>query len=65
MAVKITDECINCGACVDECPNSAIVGEDKNPTGEEYHFVFADKCDECGGTPSCKEVCPSDCIVMA
>ncbi|SDW87933.1 4Fe-4S binding domain-containing protein [Lutibacter oricola] len=24
MAIKITDECINCGACEAECPNNAI-----------------------------------------
>ena len=24
MAIKITDACINCGACEPECPNTAI-----------------------------------------
>ena len=24
MAIKINDECINCGACEPECPNNAI-----------------------------------------
>jgi ferredoxin len=24
MAIHITDECINCGACEPECPNNAI-----------------------------------------
>ena len=24
MAIKITEECINCGACEPECPNTAI-----------------------------------------
>jgi ferredoxin len=24
MAIKITDECINCNACEPECPNNAI-----------------------------------------
>ena len=24
MAIRITDECINCGACEPECPNTAI-----------------------------------------
>jgi len=24
MAIKITSECINCGACEPECPNNAI-----------------------------------------
>ncbi len=30
MAIIITDECINCGACEPECPNNAIyVGADE------------------------------------
>jgi ferredoxin len=24
MSIKITDACINCGACEPECPNNAI-----------------------------------------
>ena len=28
MAIKITDDCINCGACEPECPNNAIYEED-------------------------------------
>ncbi|MBT8261345.1 MAG: 4Fe-4S dicluster domain-containing protein [Bacteroidia bacterium] len=30
MAIKITDECINCDACVTECPNNAIYEPDDN-----------------------------------
>lgn len=33
MAIKITDDCINCGACEPECPNNAIY---KN--GEEWSY---------------------------
>ena len=33
MAIKITDECINCGACEPECPNNAIY-----EGGMEWHF---------------------------
>jgi len=29
MAIKITDECINCDACVQECPNNAIYEPDQ------------------------------------
>lgn len=29
MAIKITDECINCDACVSECPNNAIYEPDQ------------------------------------
>ena len=29
MAIKITEDCINCGACEPECPNNAIYEEDQ------------------------------------
>jgi len=29
MALKITDECINCDACISECPNTAIYEPDE------------------------------------
>ena len=29
LAIKITDECINCDACVAECPNNAIYEPDQ------------------------------------
>lgn len=34
MAIMITDECINCGACEPECPNNAIY-----EGGTEWRFV--------------------------
>ena len=49
MSVKITDICISCGSCIDECPVSAIVDDDDNPTGEGIYYVYADKCVECVG----------------
>ncbi|MGZ3862950.1 MAG: 4Fe-4S dicluster domain-containing protein [Bacteroidia bacterium] len=30
MAIKITDDCINCGACEIKCPNKAIYEGGKN-----------------------------------
>lgn len=33
MAIMITDECINCGACEPECPNNAIY-----EGGENWRF---------------------------
>jgi len=66
MAVVINDTCINCAACIDECPVEAIVDEDDNPTGEEYYYVYPDKCVECVDhfdSPACAEACPTeDCI---
>jgi len=66
MAVVINDTCINCGACIDECPVEAIVDEDDNPTGEEIYAVYDDKCVECVGhhdVPACATACPTEgCI---
>ncbi len=38
MAIKITEECINCGACEPECPNTAIYegGVDWELAGNNY-----------------------------
>jgi ferredoxin len=33
MSIKITDDCINCGACEPECPNNAIY-----EGGSEWRF---------------------------
>ena len=30
MAIKITDDCINCEACEPECPNNAIYAPEEN-----------------------------------
>jgi ferredoxin len=60
MALKITEECINCGACEPECPNSAIT------QAEDLYVIDAGKCTECQGvheTPACSGVCPVDCCV--
>ena len=59
MALKITDQCINCDVCEPECPNEAIY------QGIEIYEINPSKCTECVGhfdTPQCKEVCPVDCI---
>ena len=34
MAIMITDECINCGACEPECPNNAIY-----EGGDEWRYA--------------------------
>lgn len=59
MALKITDECINCDVCEPECPNEAI------SMGPEIYIIDPMKCTECVGhfdTPQCVEVCPVECI---
>ena len=62
MAIMITDECINCGACEPECPVNAI------SEGEDTYVIDPNVCVECEGyydSPQCVEVCPVDCIVKA
>lgn len=59
MALLINDECVNCGVCEPECPNSAIT------EGDDIYIIDPDKCTECVGhydEPQCIEVCPVDCI---
>ena len=61
VALKITDQCINCDVCEPECPNEAI------SQGIEIYEINAQKCTECVGhfdTPQCREVCPVDCIPL-
>jgi ferredoxin len=55
MAYKISEECIACGTCIDECPVEAI------SEGDIYK-IDADLCTDCG---SCAEVCPVEAISQA
>ena len=61
MALKITDQCINCDVCEPECPNGAI------SAGPEIYVIDPKRCTECVGhfeAPQCREVCPVDCIPL-
>ena len=60
MAYKITEDCISCGACEPECPNSAI------SEGETIYVIDPSKCTECVGSHEssrCADVCPVDSCV--
>lgn len=60
MALKITNECINCDVCEPECPNDAIY------MGSEIYEIHPELCTECVGhfdTPQCQVVCPINCIL--
>jgi len=67
MSVYITDTCINCDACIEECPATAIVSADESPLEDaEFTYVKPEKCIECVDTtvPKCADVCPTEgCIV--
>ena len=61
MALRITDQCINCDVCEPECPNQAI------SMGADYYVIDWTRCTECVGhfeRPQCREVCPVDCIPL-
>jgi len=53
MAHVITDDCIACGTCVDECPEGAI------SEGDIYK-IDPEICTDCG---TCVDACPSEAII--
>lgn len=60
MAMKIDENCINCGNCEPVCPNEAIAA------GDSIYVIASEKCTECVGAfdkPQCVEACPIEgCI---
>jgi ferredoxin len=75
MATMITAECINCGACEPECPNTAIYqggvewehnGAKHPPISNEVFYIVPEKCTECVGFydhEACAAVCPVDVCI--
>ena len=51
--LRITDECIACGTCVESCPVNAIVA-----SGDLY--AINENCTECR---ACVDICPVSAIV--
>ena len=54
MAYVISDDCIACGTCIDECPSGAIQEGDK-------YSINPEVCTECG---TCADVCPNEAISL-
>ncbi|HYD50510.1 MAG TPA: 4Fe-4S dicluster domain-containing protein [Terriglobales bacterium] len=75
MATVITSECINCGACEPECPNTAIYqggvswelkGITHAAIEADRFYIVPEKCTECVGFhdhEACAAVCPVDCCI--
>ena len=76
MATMITSECINCGACEPECPNTAIYqggvewqgldGTMHPALSNDIFYIVPEKCTECVGFydhEACQAVCPVECCV--
>jgi len=60
MSTTITPDCIDCGLCVEACPNEAIA---PGPLG---HEIDPGRCTECVGfhaEEQCAVVCPVDCCL--
>lgn len=55
MAYVISDECIACGSCINECPVDAILEGD-------IYVIDPDICIDCA---ACIEVCPVEAISEA
>ena len=53
MAYQITDACVKCGSCAEQCPVEAI------SEGDETYVIDADVCVSCG---SCADQCPAEAI---
>ena len=65
MAIRITDDCINCEACEPECPNNAIYAPEEmwkmsdgttvsddtenDAVSDDFFYIVTDKCTECIG----------------
>lgn len=75
MATVITSDCINCGACEPECPNTAIYGggvswelngQVSPAIAQDIYYIVPSKCTECVGFhdhEACAGVCPVDCCI--
>jgi len=53
MAYVISDDCISCSACQDECPVGAI------SEGDAKYVINAETCTSCG---ACADACPVEAI---
>lgn len=61
MSLSITTPCVNCWACVDVCPNDAII------EAQPHFRIEAKRCTECDGDhaePQCASICPIEGAIL-
>ncbi len=61
MSLSITTPCVNCWACVDVCPNDAII------QARPHFHIDAKRCTECDGDhadPQCASICPIEGAIL-
>ena len=67
MAYKITNKCLKCGICIDECPEGAIVVDEVVTDFDGLKLystrIDPDKCTDCGVCVSHEWWCPAKAIV--
>jgi ferredoxin len=75
MSTMITEDCINCGACEPECPNTAIyeggvayehLDQTRPALVQDVYYIVPEKCTECVGffdQEQCAAACPVDCCI--
>jgi ferredoxin len=70
VAYKIDkNKCLKCGICIDECPEKAIIVEEKvtEKDGLNLYTVSIDPniCNDCGTCVSFEWWCPAKAILIA
>jgi ferredoxin len=61
MALEIVASCVNCWACVAQCPHQAIF------EAQPHFMIDPARCSECidaFATPQCAAICPVECAIV-
>jgi len=62
VSLKITEDCINCGACEEACPTAAITEDEEAGA----RVIDPERCTECVGfydRVMCNVECPVECCL--